>query len=317
MKRALLVGIDEYEHSPLQGCVRDAERLGKVLERHENGDSNFSCKLLRGTPGARITRAVLRKHLEELFRGREADMALFYFAGHGIANDMGGFLVTQDAKAYDEGVPINLVLQLANRAKAHQVVVILDCCYSGALGGEPGEAGEQVALRDGVSLLTSTSDAQRAQESADGGLFTTLVCEALEGGAAALDGKVTIASVYAYVERALAGWDQSSLFVSHVSRLIELRKCTTEIDPAILRRLPHYFPTADYAYPLDPSYEPTAEPRHAEHEAIFGHLQRMRAARLLVPVGADHLYFAALESRSCRLTPLGKYYWKLAGENKL
>jgi len=70
-------------------------------------------------------------------------------------------------------------------------------------------------------------------------------------------------------------------------------------------------------YLLDPSYEPDAEPRNPEHEAIFGDLQKFRAARLLVPVDEDHLYFAAMRSKACRLTPTGRFYWNLANGGKL
>ena len=37
MKRALLVGIDDYVHHPLTGCVADAEAMAAVLERNEDG----------------------------------------------------------------------------------------------------------------------------------------------------------------------------------------------------------------------------------------------------------------------------------------
>jgi hypothetical protein len=40
-------------------------------------------------------------------------------------------------------------------------------------------------------------------------------------------------------------------------------------------------------------------------------------ARLVEPVGADHLYFAAMQSGACRLTALGRHYWRMADEGRL
>jgi hypothetical protein len=37
----------------------------------------------------------------------------------------------------------------------------------------------------------------------------------------------------------------------------------------------------------------------------------------VVPVGEEHLYYAAINRRSCRLTPLGQFYWTLANTGKL
>jgi hypothetical protein len=154
-------------------------------------------------------------------------------------------------------------------------------------------------------------------EKSGGGLFTSLVCDALDGGAADVSGKVTVAGIYAYVDEALGAWDQRPLFKIHVSKLVPLRNCETAVDLKILRMLPQYFKSPSDEYALDPSYEPTAEPRHPEHEEIFVHLQRLRAARLIVPVGEEHLYYAAMKSKSCRLTALGVHYWHLAKSRKI
>ena len=66
-----------------------------------------------------------------------------------------------------------------------------------------------------------------------------------------------------------------------------------------------------------PPTSPTPSPRDPIHERAFATLQKYRAAKLLVPVGAEHMYFAALESKACRLTPLGRHYWQLAKDGRL
>ncbi|MFX0136579.1 MAG: caspase family protein, partial [Candidatus Hodarchaeota archaeon] len=65
------------------------------------------------------------------------------------------------------------------------------------------------------------------------------------------------------------------------------------------------------------SYEPDAEPKNPKHEKIFSHMQMYRAAHLVEPVGAEHMYFAAIHSKSCKLTPIGQFYWRLAERGKI
>ena len=315
MRRALLVGIDDYPGAPLSGCVSDAQLMAEVLATNDDGSPNFSCRVLTA-PDGRVERSDLRKALEQLFRD-EADVALLHFSGHGTINNLGGYLVTQDVKSYDEGVPMADVLTWANKSPAKEIVVLLDCCHSGALGQLPEIENAKAVLKEGVSILTASRDSQLAVEKGGHGLVTALVSDALLGGGADVCGNVSVASVYAYVDQRLGPWDQRPLFKSHVSTLIPLRKCNPQVDLEILRALPKLFKAPDDEFPLDPSYEPTAEPRHEEHERIFSQLQRLRSARLLVPVGEEHLYFAAMNRKACALTPLGKHYWQLAKARRI
>ncbi len=315
MRRALLVGIDEYPGAPLAGCVNDATAMYNLLRTNEDGSPNFDCRLVTA-PSARITRASLRGQIDELLK-HEADVALFYFSGHGTENNLGGYLVTPDAKRYDEGVPMADVLSLANASRVHEIVVILDCCHSGALGQVPAVNNNSAILREGVLVLTASRSTQTAMEVDGSGVFTSLVCSALDGGAADVIGKVTAPAVYAFVDQALGPWDQRPLFKAHVSRLTPLRKCAPAVSLEILRHLPKWFPSPDSEFSLDPSYEPDAEPHDPGHEETFGYLQKCRAAKLVEPVGEAHMYYAAMNSKSCRLTPLGRYYRRLANEGRL
>ena len=186
MRRALCVGIDEYSFGPLQGCVSDADRLASMLTTHEDGSPNFECRKLTAPVGAGsdcVTRSSLREAIAELFR-HEADVALLHFSGHGTVNDLGGYLVTQDARKYDEGVAMSDVLQWANGSRAAEVVILLDCCYSGSLGNPPAIDNSRALLREEVSILTASRGDQPSVETGGGGVFTSLVLGALGGGAA-------------------------------------------------------------------------------------------------------------------------------------
>jgi hypothetical protein len=315
MRRALLVGINDYPTAPLQGCVNDASSMANLLEKHHGGSPNFDCKLLT-SPRERIIRSTLREQMELLLKD-DADVALFYFSGHGTINNLGGFLVTQDATRYDEGVAMTALITLANSSKVREIVMLLDCCHSGALGHLPEVDNASAVLREGVSILTASRASQVSMEVAGEGVFTSLLRAGLSGGASDVVGKVTIASLYAYVDQALGAWDQRPLFKAHVSKLVSLRTCEATVEHALLRLLPRYFPTPDFQFSLDPSYEPDAAPKHEEHERIFSHLQKYRSARLVVPIGEEHMYYAAMNSKACQLSPLGQFYWKLANGGKL
>jgi len=316
MRKALVVGINDYPNAPLRGCVNDANAIASVLEKHGDGSPNFSVISLT-SPSKTIGRAELRGAIEKLFEG-DCDISLFYFSGHGIVTSTGGHIVTTDAKKYDEGVSMVDILTLANNSRAKNKVILLDCCQSGALGS-PTTTGSNVAqLSEGLSVLTASRDSESALEINGKGVFTALVVDALQGGAADLRGAVTPGSIYAYVDQALGPWDQRPIFKTNVTSFTSLRFITPPVPFETLRKLCTYFPSPQDEYPLDPSYE-FMETAHAipEHVAILQDLQKFARVGLVVPVGEEHMYFAAIHSKSCRLTALGYQYWRLINENRL
>ena len=320
MRRALCVGIDFYSFGALHGCVSDAQRLAAMLQRHEDNSPNFDLRVLTapndGGKADALTRSVLRASIDELLK-HPADVALFSFSGHGSENNLGGYLVTQDARRYDEGVAMADVITMANQSKAAEVVVLLDCCHSGHLGNAPMIDNTKALLREGVSILTASRGEQVSVEVAGGGLFTSLVVDALEGGAADILGHVTAPGIYAYVEAALGAWDQRPLFKSHVAKLVPLRKCHPAVDHSIIRELPTLFLVPAEDLPLSPAFEASCDNQEEAKVAVFCKLQALNRAHLVVPVGAAHMYEAAMQNKACRLTASGRYYWRLANSNRI
>ena len=285
-----------------------------LLTRHEDRSLNFQCQCLT-SDSTQITRANLLGGLDRLF-APGADVALLYFAGHGAqqANDV--TLVTQNYTQSDPGVNLSEVLGKIEGSSVREIIIILDCCFSGGAGGSPQISGNTALLRHGVSLLTASRNDQTAAETPDGrGAFSSFLCGALDGGAADVLGKVTLAGVYAYLSESFGAWDQRPMFKAHVDRLHELRHCAPAVPLEELRKLPSLFPTSNYSFPLDSSYEPDAEPPHPENQGVFAILQHCRSAKLVEPVGAEHMYFAAINNQSCCLTPLGKHYRRLAEQD--
>ncbi|MGR3871415.1 caspase family protein [Streptomyces graminifolii] len=316
MKRALLVGVDEYENfDSLNGCVNDVSALDPLLRRNEDDSLNFSTQLLRTDQGS-INRGVLSDALNSLF-APGVNIALFYFAGHGDPANGDVNLVLSDSNHSTPGLRLTEVLEIVSRSPVQEVVIILDCCFSGGAGTVPLLSPQGSVLRNGLSILAASRSEQFSAELDGRGAFSTYLEGALEGGAADILGHVTVAGIYSYLSESFGAWEQRPTFKANIDRLHDIRQCKPSVPLAVLRNLPIWFPHRDSVHSLDPSFEPDAEPRHEENERIFSMLQKCRAAKLVEPVGEEHMYFAAMNSKSCRLTALGQHYRQMAERDLL
>ncbi|CAN5421497.1 caspase family protein [soil metagenome] len=325
MRKALIVGIDHYPHiGDLSGAVNDAHAVKNVLERNADGTLNFPTpQLLAGTGvGADVTRVELKESVRELFAD-DADIALFYFAGHGHIEDTGGYLCASDCQSGDDGLPLAELMSLANSSKAKNKVIILDSCHSGAAGTNA-LAKNVAEITDGVTILTASTANQYAMETTGGGsgVFTDLFVDALSGAAANLVGAITPGSVYAHIDQSLGPWAQRPVFKTNVKTFVSLREATAPIELTELQQLTEIFPTPTTHFDLDPSYEPHRSgveeacvplPDPA-HTAVFAILQDYVKVNLVRPVGAPHMWHAAMGSHGCELTVLGQHYWKLVND---
>ena len=324
MRIALIVGINHYEHGgSLYGCVDDAHAVQAVLARHGDGSVNFDCKMFTGTgPTDRVERSLLKDRVEELFKA-QADIALFYFAGHGHIEATGGYLLATDSRRGDEGLSLSEVLALANKSPARNKIIILDSCHSG-IAGTPPVAGELASLSEGLTILTASAADQYATEENGRGVFTTLLVDALHGGAANLTGDITPGSIYAHVDQSLGAWEQRPIFKTNVRQFVSLRKVNPPISLEDLRRLTEFFPQRGFEYQLDPTFEPEMKgrddgmpPPDPENTRKFALLQRYYRLNLVAPVDAPHMWHAAMQNKSCKLTVLGEHYRLLAEKQRL
>lgn len=315
MRKALIVGIDKYPNNPLSGCENDATNISSLLQKHQDKSPNFAVETLKSSE-LTIDRATLRRKIEQLFDGNN-DISLLYFSGHGYVKSTGGYLVTVDAKKYDEGISMDEILNLANNSRAKDKIIILDCCFSGNFGSPVVINNGSSMIAEGVSILTASRSDEAAIESGGSGLFTSLVLDALGGGAADLRGEITPGSVYAYVDQALGPWDQRPLFKTNIARFTSIRKVSPPVALEVLRKIIEYFDTPESLYRLTPAYEFTELVKEDSKVEIFKNLQKYASVGLVVPVGEEHMYFAAINSKACRLTAYGRHYWRLVKENRI
>ena len=208
--RALLIGnstypADEHNLQTLKGPVKDIAVLNRALADRDTGlFADVDVTLL---PEATSTRAV--RALGTFFTSADRDdVLLVYFSGHGKLDLMGRLhLCMNDTQTTDllstalSSVRIN---EFAEASRARNVVIILDCCYSGAFRG--GDLGEAVA-GPGRYVITSCRGTQLANDATvDNG--TSFFTQHLVGGLLHAtdqdgDGYVSFSDVYAYVDRCL------------------------------------------------------------------------------------------------------------------
>lgn len=326
MRKALVVGIDYYTHvGSLTGCVNDAYGVKTMLDRHADGSVNFGVRAMVGTGESEmVTKAELKSAVRDLFAD-DAEIALFYFAGHGYIDETGGFLCASDCNSGDEGLSLNDVMTLANKSRAKNKVIILDSCHSGVAGNRS-EGGGLAEVKEGTTILTASTAEQYAKEVEGGGagVFTNLLIDALGGGAANLVGEVTPGGVYAHIDQSLGPWAQRPIFKTNVKTFVSLRKVQPPLDLADLQQIAKLFPQAGYEFKLDPSYEPertkeqasdpTIPPPDPQKTAIFAVLQKYNRVNLLNPNGVPHMWHAAMQSKSCSLTVLGEHYRRLVAQ---
>lgn len=325
MKKALIVGIDDYAAVPLRGCVNDSIAVASILERNGDGSPNFSPRLITSND-TNVSSELLSDAIAGLFRS-DADTALFFFAGHGIISPTTnvGYVVSQDGKKGAWGISLSEILGLANKAspRIKSTVIILDCCHSGFAGEVAGLAtdGQISVIGNGVTILTACHREGGAAEGSEHGLFTEILLDGLSGGSADICGRITPASVYSHIDQTLGPWEQRPIYKANVQTFVTLRQVSPKIPLEVLRRLPEYFPDPAYVFPLNPSYEPDRinipeELRHIpineDNARIFKELQMCNRHGLVAPIDAEHMYYAAIKSTACKLTALGAHYRKLA-----
>ena len=321
MKKALIVGLNKYPGCELEWCDNDAIAIKNLIESNGDGSPNFDVIQIIDS----CDKNTLQMAVTKLFAD-DADVALLYFSGHGAEED-GGYLVTTDFTPDSLGVKMEDVLTLANDSHCKNKVIILDCCFAAKMG-ESLLVNNKSILGEGVTIMAASQPRQTSAENSDvqHGIFTDLLIQGLKGGASDISGNITPASLYSFVDQSLGAWQQRPVFKTNVSQLLPIRSINPKVPKVTLRKISQYFENPSDEFHLDPSYEFTNDPSvehsvvepfaDANHVAVFKELQLFESVGLIEPVGTEHMYFAAMETKSCKLTALGLHYWRLSKDKR-
>ena len=203
-KQALVVGINNYAISPtLKYATHDASEVGSALQMPEYGFDTISLLDDKATVGN------LKTSLTALLKS-DAAIKLFFFAGHGYANDTGVYLVTSDDSDNPE-LSLDWVRSQVLAAKG-TVILILDCCHSGAAAVRSNTAAYRWltegdidrsigSLGSGKILLAACASHETAVETEEAahGVFTFHLLEGLMGQASNLRGIISPLGLFDYV----------------------------------------------------------------------------------------------------------------------
>lgn len=198
-KFALLIGVSEYSEGlrPISSAILDVEAMRRVLEHPDMGAFDQVTVLPNPDKGS------MEKAVEVLFANRQKDdLVLLYFSGHGLkAQNARFFLSTRETGRDQNGDFLRATALAASKLQEYitdspsqRQIIILDCCFSGALvQGMPikGEFNIQEELGGrGRAILTSSSPIEYSFESEDNDLsiYTKYLVEGIETGAADQDG---------------------------------------------------------------------------------------------------------------------------------
>jgi 8-oxo-dGTP pyrophosphatase MutT (NUDIX family) len=227
-KYAVLIGnsqfpdeLDKENLKDLHCPENDVDGLGKVLAS-ERGE--FDVLPLKNEPSHKILRELQRK----VKQAEADDLLLIYYAGHGKPNKSGILhLTTFDtvlAELESSAISINRVYEILDTAKCKKIVILLDCCFSGAakegFRGTIDDKLQQLNNSRGTYLITASTKEQLAYESAaDGyGLFTKHLIVGLETGEADKDGDgwVSMNELYDYVQSHVVAENPAQQPTKHV-----------------------------------------------------------------------------------------------------
>jgi Caspase domain/WD domain, G-beta repeat len=215
-RAALIVASETYEDPQfrqLRAPVRDAESLGRVLQDPAIG--GFQVHPLVNGPWH-----VVREEIEGFFAdSRREDLLLLYFSCHGVKDPSGQLYFTTSNTKFRRlaatGISSSFVNEQMNRSRSRRIILLLDCCYSGAFTrGFVPRGGDEVGVTErfeggGRAVITASSAMEYAFEGDElsnlgdsrPSVFTSALVSGLETGAADRDGdgRVSVDELYDYV----------------------------------------------------------------------------------------------------------------------
>ena len=160
---ALVIGNGDYAFvSKLKNSVNDARKISETLD-----GIGFQVTTLLDAPRDEIAEALA----DFSFRSEVADLALIYYAGHGVAVEGRNFLIPVDAlisrnsELAEKAIDMNDLLASVDRARKMRIV-ILDSCrnnpFPGGLEADPENSTRSVGTAGSASTARDLSTGMAA-----------------------------------------------------------------------------------------------------------------------------------------------------------
>jgi hypothetical protein len=214
-RHAVLIGNSRYPDEPRLAALRCPENdVSGIQDRLTSSRSGLfdpvNVAAIVNAPNHQVLQTVERT----IRKVNRNDLLLIYYSGHGQCDEAGRLhlaaLNTRLDTLGSTSVPIDQIKSYLDLAKTNRIILILDCCYSGAAGGAFMKGGvdeelQQVSRGQGIYIVTASSAIQVAQEK-DGDRYSLLTKHLLDGLSEKEadvdgDGFISMDELYSYVEK--------------------------------------------------------------------------------------------------------------------
>ncbi len=226
--RALLIGVRDYEDpsfSPVRYAVQDVTALAEVLRAggYESVQELHSDQ----PPDMQPTIKNIADALDTLVQGADGHtLLLVYFAGHGITEGEGAYLLPCGRVGGNCRRFALSVGEMETRLRdsgARAAALVMDACHAGARLGVRAAADPEFVRRvieQALGLVIISASDQRGVAYEDDkfghGVFTYYLLEALRGAAHHERGPyVTASRVYEHVANQVAAWGEHTCKLQH------------------------------------------------------------------------------------------------------
>lgn len=205
-RSAILMGVSQYgdDDLPALHCAEaDAHAMSVVLADQERGG------YLTTTIKPNATRDEVLGRVEEVLSALTSnDMFLFYFSGHSIRDSAGRLYLAlsgTDVKKPHTALRLDELMALIDEASPTEVVLILDCCFSGSVES----SFKELSSQKNMWVITASTDIQSAfeKEGSENSILTGFLLDGLKWGFADTDntGEISVFEAYSYAERLVHG----------------------------------------------------------------------------------------------------------------
>lgn len=217
-KLGIVIGTNEYSDSKipnLRFAEKDAKEIRDILLNPDicGFDEVVEC--------INKTRTQTFCELDQLLKKVESeDLFLIYFSGHGEPDSQHDLCLLFNNTRMDCLLPTSLNYSMIRKSidasNCKKVIVILDCCYSGAASIKGNNLKETFAKASGSGtvLLSASSefDVAKEDEKLEHGVFTHYLIEGLRSGSVGGDrnGDISLVDLYNYAhEKTTARYSQT------------------------------------------------------------------------------------------------------------
>jgi predicted metallopeptidase len=207
----ILIASSRFPNEPMLEDLRfpenDVDGLNELLASQDHGQFTQTFVLKN-----KLHHEILLKINQVLREADKNDLVLIYYSGHGKLNPAGKLHLTSTDSVINAleatSIPVSTIKDYVDVSSSNKIVLILDCCFSGAAGEAFARSGvdDQIQLVSGgrgTYIMTASTVIQVAQEkeSDQYGVFTKHMIEGIKSGDADLDsnGSISMGELYRYV----------------------------------------------------------------------------------------------------------------------